>query len=214
MKIQPQIQPVIRAVIFDLGGVILRTDDPGPRTALAERLGKTYAELDEIVFANPVSQAGERGLAAPEEVWAEVARLLSLPSGEVGQVRREFFAGDQVDMALVELIQGLRGRYLTALLSNHWIADMPRFLREELHVPDIFDLVISSAAIGLAKPDPQIFNLVLERLGVAPGEAVFVDDNLANIQAAGQMGIHAVRFFNLGQLRRDLQAFVSLPGQD
>ena len=213
METQPQNQPAVRTVIFDLGGVILRTDDPGPRTALAKRLGKTYAELDEIVFANPVSQAAERGLATPEEVWAEVARLLNLPVSEVGQVRREFFAGDQVDLALIELIQGLRGTYKTALLSNHWTVDMPRFLREELRIPDIFDLVISSASVGLAKPDPQIFNLVLETLGVEAGEAVFVDDNLANIQAAGQMGIHAVRFVNLKQLRSDLRTLVSLADQ-
>ncbi len=213
MKTQSQARPAIRAVIFDLGGVILRTDDPQPRTALAERLGKTYAELDEIVFANQVSKASERGLATPEQVWAEVARLLDLPAGEVEQVRRDFFAGDQIDMALVELIQGLRGTYLTALLSNHWVVDLPRFLREDLHVPDIFDLVISSAAVGLAKPDPQIFNLVLEKLGVEAREAVFVDDNLANIQSAGQMGLHAVRFLNFEQLCRDLRVLVSLPEQ-
>lgn len=211
MNIQPQARHAIRAIIFDLGGVILRTDDPRPRTALAERLGKTYAELDEIVFANPVSQAGERGLATPEQVWAEVARLLALPASEVERVRRDFFAGDQVDMALVELIQGLRGEYLTALLSNYWVVDMPRFLREDLKLPNIFDLVISSASVGLAKPDPQIFNLVLERLGVEAGEAIFVDDNLANIQSAGQMGIHAVRFLNYEQLRRDLQTLIVLP---
>ncbi len=213
MENQTRNQPAVRAVIFDLGGVILRTDDPGPRTALAKRLGKTYAELDEIVFGNPVSQAAERGLSSPEDVWAEVARLLDLPIREVGQVRHEFFAGDQVDLALIELIQGLRAAYKTALLSNHWIVDMPRFLREELQVPDVFDLVISSASVGLAKPDPRIFNLVLQMLGVEAGEAVFVDDNQANIQSAGQMGVHAVRFINLEQLRRDLQTLAPLPNQ-
>jgi epoxide hydrolase-like predicted phosphatase len=205
-------RPEVRALIFDLGGVILRTDDPYPRTALAERLGKTRAEIEEIVFANPVAQQAERGLATPEEVWAEIARRLGRPVDEMRQVRREFFAGDHVDFALIDLIQALRERYRTALLSNTWIVDLPRFLSEELQIPDTFDFVISSAGMRKSKPDPEIFHLALEMVGVRPEEAIFVDDNRANITAASGLGIRTVRFSHTGQLRQDLSLYIDLPG--
>jgi len=211
MQKQPKVQPAVRAIIFDLGGVILRTEDTQPRAGLAQRLGFTYAALDAIVFNNSTAQRAERGQATPDEVWAEAARLLNLPPDEIPRVRREFFAGDRVDQDLIALIHSLRGDYKTALLSNTWFSDLPRFLREDLGIPDTFDVVISSAREGLAKPDPRIFQVTLEALGIEAAEAVFVDDNLANVQAAGQLGIRAVRFFSVSQMRQDLGAFIRLP---
>jgi len=211
MQSQSQIRPAVRAVIFDLGGVILRTEDTGPRTALAERLGKTYTELDAIIFGNRVAQLCERGQAAPADVWTEAARLLDLPVAEIPRLRREFFAGDRVDQDLIGMLQGLRSTYRVALLSNTWFIDLPRFVREDLQIPDTFDIIVSSAAEGMAKPDPRIFHLALEKLGVEAGEAVFVDDNLQNIEAASQVGLHTVLFFSPAQLRRDLAMFIRLP---
>ncbi len=204
MEKQPVTKPIIRAVIFDLGGVILRTNDPQPRQALAERMGRTYIELDDIVFSNPVSRQAERGQASPTQVWEEIGQLLHLESRDIPAFRREFFAGDTIDPNLVELIQNLRTDYKTALLSNTWIIDLPSFLRQDLGVPDIFDIVISSAKSGIAKPDAKIFLHTLDALGVGAEESVFVDDNLENILAAGHLGMHTVRFLNPEQAQDDL----------
>lgn len=202
----------IRAVIFDLGGVILRTDDPAPRQLLAERLGYTYAELDSIVFNNPISQKAERGLATPEQVWGEIGQKLQIPDHEVAYFLREFFAGDTVDKTLIQFIGQIHAQHQTALLSNTWRKDLDRYIKEDLHFPDIFDLVISSAKIGIAKPDARIFQLTLQTLGVRPDEAIFVDDNRANIEAAAQLGMQAIRFLNRDQCLRDLLAYLQLPG--
>jgi glucose-1-phosphatase len=210
MQSQSDGQPYIKAVIFDLGGVILRTEDPQPRVELAQRLGITRWELEEAVFNNPISQQAERGLATAEEVWAEVGRRLNLPGEEIVPVRRAFFGGDRVDFELIELIQQLRGQYTTALLSNTWLVDLPGFLRDDLQVPDTFDVVISSAQARVAKPDAEIFHLALEQVNAQPAEAVFVDDNAANIQAAAGLGIHTVRFLNPSQAQAELLALAPL----
>lgn len=204
-------KPEIRAVIFDLGGVILRTVDPQPRTLLAQQYGMTYAEIEEVVFNNPVARQGESGQATTEEVWAEVARRMNLTDDQVPAFRRQFFGGDKVDFSLIELIQSLRGKYRTALLSNTWIVDLPRFLREDLQIPDTFDVIISSAEVGVAKPNPEIFQVALEKVGAKPEEAVFVDDNFANIEAASAIGIRTVRFFDVDEARRALATFVQVP---
>jgi glucose-1-phosphatase len=200
----------VKAVIFDLGGVILRTEDAQPRTALAERFGITRQELEDVVFNNPIAQQAERGQATMEAVWAEIARRLDLPGEQIREVRRSFFGGDRVDFELIELIQQLRGRYRTALLSNTWIVDLPAFLRDDLQVPDTFDVVISSAQARTAKPDPEIFHIALDKVGARPEEAVFVDDSTFNIQAAAALGIHTVRFLNTAQARAELVALAPL----
>src|SRR5512133_3448437 len=104
-------QGAIRAVIFDMGGVILRTDDPRERDALAQRFGVTRSELEAIIFNNPVALKSECGLATNAEAWQESARLLHFSEAEIPAIRQAFFAGDRVDFELVELIRSLRGRY-------------------------------------------------------------------------------------------------------
>jgi len=201
----------VRAVIFDLGGVLLRTDDPRPRTQLAERLGLERMELERIVFDNPLSQQAERGLATPAEVWEIIAQSLHVSLDEIPEIRKQFFGGDQLDFELIELIQKLRLTFTTALLSNTWIVDLPKFLRDELQIPDTFDVVISSAHRKMAKPDPAIFRLALELVQAAPQETVFVDDASRNITAANALGIKTVHFRSPAQARADLLALLGDP---
>ena len=82
----------------------------------------------------------------------------------------------------------------------------------EVHgLVDIFDVVVSSAAVGMAKPEPDIYRLVIERLGIETGEALFIDDLVRNTAAAEALGIPSIVFESPAQLRRELQARAILP---
>jgi epoxide hydrolase-like predicted phosphatase len=199
------VQQQIRAVIFDLGGVLLRTDDPQPRTALAQRLGRSRADLENIIFGNPVSSQAEIGQATRSEVWKEIAQRLNLPEEEMPMIEQAFFAGDHVDFDLIHMIQTLRSSYTTALLSNTWNVDLETYLSNSLQILDTFDVIVSSAAFGVAKPDPRVYQGVLSLVQAKPEEAVFVDDNAANIASAAALGIHTVQFINSGQTKQALQ---------
>lgn len=201
----------IRAVIFDLGGVLLRTDNPAPRVALAERLGKTRAELEDAVFQNPVMQQAERGQATQEQTWEELARRLDLPLEQIPAVLREFFAGDEVDFSLIKLIQSLRPAYTTVLLSNNWVPDLALFVREKLAIVDAFDIIINSAQVGMVKPFPEIYHYTLQAIGVLPEEAVFVDDAIRNIEGAKAVGMHTIHFTGSEQARRALIQLLGIP---
>lgn len=203
-------QMQIKVVIFDLGGVLLRTDDPQPRTSLAKRLGVTRAELEEIVFMNKIAQQAEIGRATPEEVWGEVARLLNRPVQEMPAIEQDFFGGDQVDFELIHLIQSLRATYTTALLSNTWVVDLPGFLSEKLHIANTFDVIVSSAQQGVQKPNAKIYQILLDLVQARPEEAVFVDDAARNIAGAAALGIHTVHFRNADQARRELTSLLGL----
>jgi glucose-1-phosphatase len=188
----------INAVIIDMGGVIVRTDDKEPRDRLAERLGLTREEINAVVFDSPSAQLAILGKLPVEQHWAWVCQRFKLPVEDAPQLEEEFFAGDSVDYRLVDYIRSLRQRHATALLSNAW-GGLRERLKDEWGILDAFDQVVISAEVGLAKPDPRIFALTLERLKAAPSEVVFVDDFPENTQAAAAAGLHVVRFFNTDQ---------------
>lgn len=197
-------QPAIRAVIFDMGGVILRTEDLTSRTELAKRFGMTRKELENIVFQSPESIEAEVGEYTAEEHWLNVARQLKFPAADVDEFQRAYWQGDTADAELEAYIRGLRPRYKTGLLSNAWhgtrqkVSQLYTFL-------GAFDAVVFSADVHLRKPDPRIFYLMLGRLGVKAGEAVFVDDFLENIRGAEAVGLHTVHFTSREDAVRQLR---------
>ncbi len=197
----------IRAVVIDMGGVIVRTDDKGPRDRLAERLGLTREQINAIVFDSPTARLATVGKYPVEEHWKWLCQTFHMQPDKANELEREFFAGDSVDMQLVDFMRGLRPRYTTALLSNAWSG-----LREKLDaqwgIIDAFDQVVISAEVGLAKPDPRIFELTLDRLHAAAGETVFIDDFPENIAAAAAAGLHAVRFVDTDQTISEVKALL------
>lgn len=196
----------VRAVVFDFGGVIVRTEYQAPREHLAERLNMTYEDLSKIVFESETSRLASIGQMSTEAHWASVARRLSRPEAEAGSIREEFFAGDVLDRELVDYIRSLRPHYRTGLLSNAW-ADTRDYLGRN-HLDDAFDAVVISAEVGMMKPDRAIFELALHQVETAANEAVFVDDTSSNVEAARQMGAHGILFRNRRQAQSELMALL------
>src|SRR5512147_957992 len=127
----------IRAVFFDLGGVIVRTEYQAPRQRLAERLGMEYDDLVRLVFDSPTAvQATVGGMTAAEH-WASVMKRLKRDGSETQTIRDEFFAGDIVDRDIVAFLRSLRGKYKTGLISNAYDDLRPFILREKFE--DAFD---------------------------------------------------------------------------
>lgn len=193
----------IRAVIWDMGGVLLRTADRAPRQELAARFGLSYEQIDQAVFAAPSAQQATLGLISEEAHWQAVGHSFHLTGEALREFRRQFWAGDAMDFDLVNFIRGLRPAFKTALLSNAW-PGMRQSVDAKYGVMEAFDVQIISAEVGLAKPDPRIFELTVDRLGVKPAEAVFVDDFVKNVEAAQAAGLYAVRFETSQQARRDV----------
>lgn len=194
----------IRAVIFDLGGVLVRTEDRTSRTRLAERAGLTYMELSELVFDSQSARRAMRGEITTEEHWEEVNKKLGLSKEEYPQVPLEFWAGDRLDENLVNYLRGLRPQYKTALLSNAW-DDLRQMIEEIWKCADAFDQMVISAETGLVKPEPPIYEKVVSDLMVKPKEAVFVDDFPENVAGAKAVGLEAIQFFSPEQILQDLE---------
>ena len=195
----------IKALIFDFGGVLVRTESWEPRERLARRLGLSAQELYNLVFEGEGSRLEQLGRISSEERWRQLGNTLGLGADEdLAAFRQEFFAGDVLDVELAQYVRRMRTHLRTALLSNA-PSGLAGYLRTPLAIDDCFDVVVISGAVGMMKPDPGIYRLTLERLQVSPHEAVFVDDIPENVRAAGQQGIHAIQFTGreslLGRLR-------------
>jgi epoxide hydrolase-like predicted phosphatase len=192
----------IRAVFFDLGGVIIRTEYQAPRELLAERLNLTYEDLNKIVFEGDSGRKASLGAITTEEHWAAIAHRLRLPASETSRLRADFFAGDVIDRGLLDFIRKLRPRYKTGVISNAW-PDLREYMVEN-KFDDAFDAIVISSEVGVMKPELKIYRLALGQLKVEPAEAVFVDDMPANVEAARLLGMQALRFQSPEQILGEL----------
>jgi glucose-1-phosphatase len=201
----------IKAVIFDLGGVLVRTEDPTPRRDVAARLGLSYEELYHQIFDTESAIQATLGKVTTDRHWENVRTALNLSREDfqktIETVKNDFFGGDYLDEGLVGYIRSLKPRYKTALLSNAW--DNLRVLLEEVwQIADAFDEIVISSEVGIAKPVPEIFRMAVDRLGVSPSEAVFVDDFPQNISAAEVEGLHTIHFQDREQALAELAAIL------
>lgn len=197
----------IRALVFDFGGVLLRTEDHSPRITLAGRFGLSEGELERLVFASSSSIRASLGELDVEEHWREVARTLGAGESEIEMIKTEFFAGDRLDERLVLYLRQMRSQYRIGLLSNAW-GDLRSFLNHRLGILDVFDEAVISAEVKMMKPQVEIYHYTARKLGVAPHEAIFVDDMQENVEGARAAGMQAVLFQDANQLFAELNDLI------
>jgi epoxide hydrolase-like predicted phosphatase len=201
---EDNIEPMkVRAVIFDLGGVLIRTEDRRPRAELARRLGMTYDELSRLVFESDSARLATIGKTTTREHWESVRLALGLSADEFPSVRSGFWGGDALDARLVSYIRSLRPRFKTGLLSNAW-DNLRQVITHTWEIADAFDDIVISAEVGMAKPDLCIYELAVQRLGLSASETIFVDDFPHNIEAAHQVGLQGILFVDPRQVRQEL----------
>ncbi len=197
---------MIRAIFFDFGGVIMRTEFQAPRQHLAERLNMEYEDLVRLVFDSETSRKASIGAATVDQHWAAVMKRLHRPATEAKAIRDEFFGGDVLDRNLINLMRGLRGKYKIGLISNAW-NDLRDFIAKE-KFDDVFDAMIISAEVNVVKPEERIFQIALDQLKVKAKEAMFVDDFLQNIEGCEKVGMKGLLFSDPEKTIQTLKALL------
>lgn len=197
----------IRAILFDFGGVLLRTEDHSPRRRWEERLGLPEMGLSRLVFGSPISIRAQRGEVPEEAVWQAVAATLGLGAEDLARLRADFWAGDRLDRELVAWMRGLRPRYKVGLLSNAWNTAR-RVFSQIYGLDEVADVMVISAEEGVMKPDGRIYRIALERLGVSPEEAILIDDMPENVEGARALGLQAIRFEDTAQTVAELRRWL------
>jgi glucose-1-phosphatase len=202
----------IRALLWDVGGVLLRTEDPAPRRSWERRLGQPAGRLADVVFGCPAALRATIGEATEDEVWREAAGILGVPRTEIDQFKIDFFAGDVWDQDLLDFIRGLRPSLRSGILSNAWPGARAKF--NPWINADIFNVILYSGEERMCKPEERFFHLALARLEVAPEEVIFVDDFPENVEAARRMGLRAELFRNATSIVPTIREFLSGKGRE
>jgi len=199
----------VRALIFDWGGVMEWLPDDAHIAAWERRLVLVPGTLPDVLWGDVWHQLEVSAITYDDFIQHVVGRL-GLPDVETAtHFLDEFYAGDRFNSEMVAAARILRDRYKVALLTNT-LADQDDLIRNRfgLDVYAEFDVYINSAHVGLRKPDPAIFDLTLDHLGVVPQQAVFVDDTLRNVDSARELGIHAVQFVDPATSLPELEALL------
>jgi putative hydrolase of the HAD superfamily len=193
---------MIKALLFDIGGVLFHSLKGGPRRRWERHLGLAQGQLAEIVFTNPLALRATIGQATPDDVWQAVGNHFSLSLEDLSALRFDFWRDGEWDMELLGFIRSLKPDYKTGIVSDAWLdarQNVKQYINNEL-----FDVIVFSAEEGVKKPDPEIYQRALSRLGVNPQEAAFVDDRLPNILGARQLGMHAIQHVETGRTIKEI----------
>lgn len=209
---------MIRAIIFDIGGVLIDLDRTACIKAFRELLG--YERITEILDAShsrgPYMEL-EAGRITPEEFRAEIlaeSRPGALPE-DVDRSMRAFLG--KMDPSKARLIERLWGQYDLYLLSNNNPISMPR-CREILAENGIepsryFKAEFVSSEMKLLKPSRDFYGEVVRRIGLPPEELLFIDDSMANVEGARSVGIRAVHFVQGGDLEACITTAIQASAQ-
>ncbi len=184
---------VIRAVVFDIGDVLEITPDLGVNRRWEARLGLAAGEIGERM--NDVWRGGSLGTITLDDVHQAVRDRLALDEQELAaymaDLWREYLGTANTE--LIEYARQLRPRYRTGILSNSFVGARERE-QAAYGFEDLVDEIVYSHEAGMGKPDPRIYAFVCARLGVQPGEMVFLDNWEPYVAGAREAGSHAVHF--------------------
>lgn len=184
-----------RAVIFDFGGVLMKTVDYMPRHTWDTRLNLPIGSVERAVHNDDSWRKAQTGAIDITEYWQDVGDRLKLNVKQTGQLASDFYSGDALDEAHIDYIKQLREEGFTVgLLSNDSLELAPKLRR--LEIDALFDPLVISAQIGVMKPDARAYEAVLRQLNRPAEEVIFIDDRPENVTGANTVGLYGVHYKN------------------
>jgi epoxide hydrolase-like predicted phosphatase len=198
----------IRAVVFDIGGVLEITPDLGVTALWETRLGLPAGELDRRM--HDAWAGGSIGTITEQGVHQAIRDHLGLDEQQLAAFMADLWRQylGTANTELIEYARQLRPRYRTGILSNSFVGARERE-QAAYGFEDLVDEIIYSHEAGMSKPDPRIYALACARLRVRPQETVFLDDADRCLAGARDAGIHAVRYQNNAQAIEEIEKLLT-----
>lgn len=198
----------VRAVVFDIGGVLEVNPPTWWQRKWAARLQMEPEEFEQCL--DEIWSPGAIGSVTLEEIERRTADALSLNRTTLAALMADAWAEyvGHLNRELAEYFASLRPRYKTGIVSNSFVGARER--EQEAHgLEDMSEVIVYSHEVGYLKPDPRIYHEVCDRLGVAPEDAVLLDDVPANVDGARAVSMRAVTFASNAQAISELQAHLT-----
>jgi len=206
----------VKAVIFDLGGVVISS----PMQAFFDaekRMGLTPNFLNKVIVANGEKSAWarlERGELSMNQTFFTAFDQEMSDAGAPGlnskALMQNMASSATVNECMITAIQKLKANgFKVAALTNNWRD--PQTDGFAIPLKDNFDLLVESAVEGMQKPDPRIYQICCQRLGVNPEQAIFLDDIGRNVKAARALGMQTIKVSDPVVALKELEGLVDTP---
>ncbi len=192
----------IKAVIFDIGEVYIK----GVKWAqfpLSKILKRTPKEIEIAMHQNNWAQF-KLGEISENQYLDNIVKALKISLKFKKIIKKSLRNQFVLIGGTQKIVKKLRGKYILGVISNHakeWID----YCKKHYEIDGLFDSILWSYDIGLAKPDPKIFKLMLKRLNLKAQECLFIDDQLRNIESARKLGFQTIQFQNPAQLKKEMR---------
>jgi epoxide hydrolase-like predicted phosphatase len=197
----------IKAIVFDIGGVLEITPNLGIDAQWEKKLNLKENELYERL--REVWKGGTLGTISIQQVHEDIGRLMTWDETQVNaymdDIWREYLGTLNIELA--DYFRNLRPRYQTAIISNSFVGAREKEA-EYYQFDTICDFIIYSHEVDIRKPDPRIFIMACEKLGLQPNEIIFVDDHAEVYASAVELGMHCLEFKNNAQIIADVEACI------
>jgi len=198
----------IRAVVFDIGGVLVIAPDLGAGRRWEDRLGWPAGELEQRMRA--VWRGGSIGAITLDDVHQAIRERLGLDEQQLAEFMADLWHEylGTANTEIIEFARQLRPRFRTGILSNSFVGAREQE-RAAYGFEDLVDELVYSHEAGMSKPDPGIYALACARLDVRPEEMAFLDDTEVCVAGAREAGIHAVHYRNNTQAIEEIEKLIA-----
>jgi epoxide hydrolase-like predicted phosphatase len=198
----------IRAVVFDIGGVLEITPPLGTDAKWEQELGLNPGDMS--IRLLEVWKGGSIGTITLTDVHQQIGQTLNLDESIVNAYMDDVWIEylGTLNVELYEYFRSLRPRYKTGILSNSFVGAREKE-EEHYRFSELVDVFVYSHEVGISKPDPRIYKLTCERLGIQPHEMIFLDDREGAITPALELGIHGIVFHDNAQAIADINALLA-----
>lgn len=190
----------IKAIIFDVGGVLFRANKD-VHTYMSTNLNIRRAIWSKKI--EPEYSLAVKGIISKEKTLKNISKKLGIPRERLEKVWTNCYKRYKKDILLINLTKKLKKRYKIAILSDQWQLAKEIFRQVGFH--NHFNQAIFSCDVGTRKPELRIYKIALKKLKLKPQECVFIDNLEKNLRPAKKLGMKTILFEDINQLKKDLK---------
>jgi len=185
---------MIKAVIFDIGNVILAFDNDIFLNKISQHTSKSVDDLKEIIYTSNLANRYETGLLSSDDFISQVIKEggLEISVDEFIEAYTQIYTPIETT---IDLIKSLKGKYKLGILSNCGAVQIEKAI-SDMDFFGLFDTYTLSYKVGVMKPDIRIYEDASRKLGLKPEECIYIDDVIEYIDAANELGFHAIHYTN------------------
>lgn len=197
----------IRAIIWDLEGVLLQTQDEDASITIAKKLNVPVDKMREAFYSD-FNDRVDKGEFTHDDFMNHLLDSLGLPREKKTDLLDCFYQDFFIDAEVLTDVRAYHQHYRTALLSNYSEL-LRKMLAGHWRMDGAFDQIVISWEVRMIKPDPDIFHYTLQKLGCAPEEAIFIDDKTVNVEGAQALGMQAILFTGRADMNRKIKDLIT-----